>query len=370
MIPEESKPERVQTDQSLLNERKDADAAVIEKRLAEQVADKVVDRARTEADAVLDHARERADSKLSAVDSAVQEVHDGVASERAQEDDILLQERAAADARLRREREDHASVLEGLLRRKRAATDRYLLTERGRSDDAIANRDDFLGMVSHDLRNRLQSISLNAAFLSAKASDTEEGKRTVEVMKRMQRDVTSMSAIVEDLVDIVSIDAGKLAIRPENGDANLVLTEAVDAFAVAASEKEISLSIETDAPLNACFDHQRMSQVMANCLSNAIKFTPRGGRIDVRGARVGEEVRLSVSDTGPGIPAAVIEAVFERFWQVGKNDQRGMGLGLYISRCIMTEHGGNIWFENASPHGGTIHCTIPIKASAGAGHSR
>jgi signal transduction histidine kinase len=366
MTPEEPNPERAKTDQSLRNERNDADSAVVELRIAEQVADRLVDRARTKADAVLDHARDKADSKLSAADSTRAGIHTGIASERAQEDETLLRERAAADARVRRERERHAETLEKQLLRKRASTDRYLLTERYRSDSAIATRDDFLGMVSHDLRARLESINLRALVLSEEASDNDEGRRTTEAMKRMQRDVASMSAIIEDLVDIVSIDAGRLAIRMENGDAGALLTEAADAFAVAAAEKSISLSIEvTDEPLQACFDHQRMGQVLANCVSNAVKFTPWGGRIVLRGRRDGDAVRLSVCDSGPGIPDALLEAVFERFWQVEANDQRGMGLGLYISRCIVTGHGGRIWFEKASDRGSIIHCTIPCSASAG-----
>jgi len=177
-----------------------------------------------------------------------------------------------------------------------------------------------------------------------------------------------MDSIIKDLIDVVSIDAGKLAINPAQAAAVSLLTEAVDAFSVAAALKDISLSAETsDDTLGAFFDHQRMSQVLANCVSNAIKFTPKGGHVELRGVRSGDEIRLSVSDTGPGIPEALREAVFERFWEVGANDQRGLGLGLYISRCIIAGHHGSIWFEDRKEGGISIHCTIPRNASGAEG---
>lgn len=360
MTARKRKSERVQTDDSLRNERKNADDAVSENRAAGEVADHVVKRARGRADEVVNRARDKADrSRATGAGSGARALID---AERRQADALLERQRADDDERLRREREQQAEILEKVLLRERANTDRYLLTERTRSDDAIANRDDFLGMVSHDLGNLLHNINLTAVYLSAKASNSEEGARTIAAMDRVQRDVDRMSAIIRDLVDIVSIDAGKLAIQPERGDARALLDEAADAYAVAASTKKISLSVErVDAPLSCCFDHRRMSQVLANCVSNAVKFTPSGGRIVLRGACVGDDVQLSIEDTGPGIPPGMLENVFERFWQVGKNDQRGLGLGLYIAKCIVTGHHGRIWFENATAGGATLHCTIPRK---------
>ena len=99
--------------------------------------------------------------------------------------------------------------------------------------------------------------------------------------------------------------------------------------------------------------------MLANVVSNAIKFTPQGGRIRLRGDRGGDEIRLSVSDTGSGIPGELLEAVFERFWQVGKNDRRGLGLGLYIARCIVEAHGGRMWAESEPGEGSTFVFTVP-----------
>jgi len=96
-----------------------------------------------------------------------------------------------------------------------------------------------------------------------------------------------------------------------------------------------------------------------NLLGNALKFTPRGGRVTVRSERAGDELRVSVSDTGLGIPADKLESVFERFLQVGHDDRRGVGLGLFISKCIVEGHGGRIWVKSTEGEGSTFFFTLP-----------
>jgi signal transduction histidine kinase len=173
--------------------------------------------------------------------------------------------------------------------------------------------------------------------------------------------VARMNRLIGDLVDVVSIDAGKLAVRRESGDVTELITEAVDAFGNAARDKGISLESATSgASVPVVFDRERMLQVLANLITNAIKFTARGGVVTVRGEDAEEELRVSVLDTGTGIPADILEMVFERFWQVGKNDRRGLGLGLYISRSIVDAHGGRIWAESTLGIGSAFHFTIPL----------
>src|SRR4029077_12197518 len=122
----------------------------------------------------------------------------------------------------------------------------------------------------------------------------------------------------------------------------------------------VSLEMEAaERLLLGKFDHDRMLQVLANLITNSIKFTPPGGRIWIRGERAGDELRLSVSDTGSGIPGNMLETIFERFWQIGKNDRRGLGLELYISRCIVDAHGGTIWAESRLGEGSSFRITLP-----------
>jgi|SRR5579864_2453752 len=357
--------DREKTDESLRSERRNTDGAMSERRAElEKDADALVGLARDQADAVLDTARDKADQQE--LDSAGRGVHAhaAIVIERAQQDAALDDERAVADETLRRERAEHARILAQLLPLERENTDRHLLIERARSDDRLTQRDDFMAMVSHDLRNLLCAVLMEAALLSANAAASEEGRRTVAAMNRLHKYAARMNRLIGDLIDIVSIDAGKLSLHPERCHADALLAEAVEAFAGSASEKGISLGSETVAGvLAADFDHQRLLQVLANLISNALKFSSRGGKITVRADRDGDALHFSVSDTGMGIPASMLEAVFERFWQVGKNDQRGLGLGLYISKCIVEAHGGRIWVESSFGEGCSFHFTIPGGAS-------
>jgi signal transduction histidine kinase len=365
MDPDTKEPrlERDKTDASLRTERKNSDQVLEEQRTDIEVnADEVLERARDHADAVLDSARAKADDQVARAAPAAPAR--AVARDRAHEDADIERERAAADEQLRRERAEQTRILAALLPHEREKTDQYLLIERARADEAIANRDDFLGMVSHDLRNLLSGIVLNATLLAEDASDTDEGRRIVVGMARIQRDVGRMSRLIGDLVDVASIDAGKLAVHLARGDARPLLQEALETFTLSASKKGISLELgEVEPALPADFDHDRLLQVLANLVGNALKFTPAGGAIVLRGAIVGEELQLTVTDNGAGIPAHLLESVFERFWQVGKNDKRGLGLGLHISRCIVDAHGGKIWAESTLGAGSVFHVTIPATAA-------
>jgi signal transduction histidine kinase len=353
-------PEREQTDESLRAERQETDRALAERQVVvERDADSLIQRARENADALLTEAREKADQRLDLASSRAPTSAD-IAEERVNEDLALRDERASADETLRRERAENARALAKLLPLEREKTDRFLLTERARSDDAVFNRDDFLGIVSHDLRNLLSGIVMSAALLSTHASDEGDSQILTEAM-RIRRYAARMNRLVGDLVDVASMDAGKLTVARARGDSRTLIADAAEMFQAAASAKGILLQTDIAAhPLPADFDRDRMLQVLANLIANAIKFTAQGGRISVGGDRAGDELRFSVSDTGSGIPDSMLEAVFERFWQAGKNDRRGVGLGLYISKCIVDAHGGRIWAESKHGEGSTFYFTLPV----------
>ncbi|HKQ26249.1 MAG TPA: ATP-binding protein [Burkholderiales bacterium] len=363
-------PDRDKTDKSLRTERASADR-VIEKRqaliekTANVSADAVVAEARDVADAVLAEARDKADQQLEKTTTRSEsESPAAVVKERARADETIRDERATADETLRLERRKEAIAFAKLLPLEREKTDRYLLTERARADDAVANRDDFLGMVTHDLRDMLGGIVLSAEVLTRTAGDNEEGKKLLVETQRMQRYAARMNRLIGDLIDVASIDAGKFAVNAVPGDFNSLLDEAADTFQSAASAKNISLQVQRgETSLPGDFDQERLLQVLANLITNSIKFTARGGQVSIRGDRKDDEQHFSVSDSGQGIPTPMLESIFERFWQVGKHDRRGMGLGLYISRCIVEAHGGRIWAESEPGEGTTIHFTLPATAS-------
>jgi signal transduction histidine kinase len=359
MATEEPRPgsERAQTDESLRVERERADHALEEQLAAiDEAADAVISRARARADEVLAATRENFDRQALDERRSARSRHI-VAGERLAADEVLRDERSDADEILRLERAEHV----GLLSLERGETDKDLLSERSRSDDMLATRDEFLGIVSHDLRNMLHAMVGFAELIAAGVLTDNHVDSVLMHVRRIQRSGGRMDRLIGDLVDVASIEAGMLAVTREVVDPAQIVTEAVDTFHAQAESQGISLLAEVVQPLAVvALDPARILQVVTNLLSNALKFTPRGGTVAVRVARIGDEVRFSVLDTGVGIPRDKLEAVFVRFLQVRQNDRRGVGLGLYISKCIVQGHGGRIWAESNDGTGSAFHFTLPI----------
>ncbi len=357
-------PERTKTDKSLREERENTDEAIRGDRdSSERSAESVIDKARALSDAAIKAERKKTDKEARLPPRPAKK--GAVAGQRSKTDRAVRGQRATTDHALRTDLKGRADALDALLVHERAATDAYLLTERVRSDKDVSHRDDFLGMVAHDVRNLLNLVVLSLAML--RPDDEEPPPHVTAVTARISRYVARMNRLIGDLVDVTSIDAGKLGVKAVEGDAAALVAEAAETFQPAALEKGVSLRTEIPPRrLRAMFDHDRVLQVFANLLSNSIKFTPREGEIRVRVERAGDMLRFSISDTGIGIAAPMLEAVFERFWQVGKNDRRGMGLGLYISKCIVESHGGRIWAESKVGKGSQFYFTLPVtRARAG-----
>jgi signal transduction histidine kinase len=361
MQTEDPRPrlERAQTDNSLRVEREKADQTLEDgSRAIDETADAVISLARLRADDVLAATRATTDRQSSVTVGSLP-ISRILKSERVREDHVLSEERALADEILREERAEHVA----LLSRERAETDRDLSHERELSDDALAARDTFLGIVSHDLRNILNAIAVSAALIENAASKNEGSEDIVPLARRIRRSGVRMTRLVGDLVDIASIEAGMLRVMPEVGNPTILLTEAVETFQAQATAAGLSIATEIVPPVAPfAFDAARILQVISNLLSNAIKFTPAGGRIVVRLEHIAGDVHFIVSDTGVGIAADKLEAVFVRFLQVADNDRRGVGLGLYISRAIVEGHRGRIWAESTIGHGSTFRFTLPVHA--------
>jgi signal transduction histidine kinase len=349
-------PEREQTDESLRAEREKADLALGEEVTAiDDTADAVINKARARADAVLAEARADTDRQTGRLNARASGI---VAEERSLADQAVRDERADADESLRIERAEPVA----LLLAERTETDKDLSSERARSDAALATRDAFLGLVSHDLRNMLSGMMGFSGMISRDVSREDHVDRILAHTQQIQRSGGRMNRLIGDLVDVASIEAGVLAVAREPGDPTHVVAEAVAAFQPQAAAKNVALTAEIPPlPSLVTFDPARLLQVLTNLLSNAIKFTPANGHVAVRAGRVGDEVVIAVSDTGVGIPSDQLEAVFARFVQVTKDDRRGVGLGLYISRSIVHGHGGRIWAESTIGKGSTFRVALPIE---------
>lgn len=359
-IPKTS-AERDQTDDSLRDEREKTDRAITEGRdFVQGQADDVLRRARQEADEVLYGARRRAD-RLLEESAGTLSAGKAVAMERELEDAAVRDDRDTADETLELERAETARILARLLPVEREQTDHHLQAERVQSDGALANRDDFLGVVAHDLRDLLGGVVMSASVITKVVGAAEHAARVNTEVARIQRHTARANRLIADLVDIASIDAGRLSMRPRPGDLQSLLCEAGDEFRPSAAAKHIDLVVEDGGTaLPAEFDHARLFQVIGNLIANAIKFSPGGTRITLRAQRSGDHVQCAVSDQGAGIPLDQIEKVFERFVQVDDHERRGLGLGLFIARRIVEAHSGRIWAESTLGQGTTVLFTIPI----------
>ncbi|MDB4986065.1 MAG: hypothetical protein JWN04_1243 [Myxococcaceae bacterium] len=359
------KQERDDTDESLRNERSKTDAELEAARATiEDDADQVIELARARAEGVLSAARERTDRDLAS-GGGRSDVTRQLEAERVDEDRAVAEERASADERLQEEREARTRLLSSLLDAEREATDERLLIERARADYTVATRDEFLGMVSHDLRGLLGGLATGGAQLTRQAiRQGEAGAELLRQADRMQRLTARMTRLVGDLLDVVSLEAGQLTVTPAPMQVEKLMEEAMEAFQPAFVDKGLTLTsrVAPGAGL-ATFDHDRILQVLANLLGNALKFTAAGGRVSMTVGPCDAGLCFSVIDDGIGIPADDLTEVFERFRQVKANDRRGLGLGLYIARSIVEAHGGRIWAERPAEGGAALHFTLPVEGA-------
>jgi signal transduction histidine kinase len=357
--------QRSSTDESLRSERLKTDLELATRSEGVRaVATDVVSEAREKADLVLSDARDLEDRKSP---GQSRELVADRSNARAQEDALLQEERSEADVAARGERQRRNLALAGLLAFEREGTDLRLEIERERVDQALTSREDFMAMVSHDLRSLLGGIALSAELLR----DVEHADEPFAKVKRyadsIQRFSARMNRLVGDLMDIASIEAGKLSMVRVRHNASSLVRDSLEAFEPAAAAQGIELaSKQEDSAAVVELDHERILQVLTNLVGNALKFTPRGGRITLSIERRGEEVCYSVVDTGCGIAAELLDTMFTRYFQSNAGDRRGLGLGLFIAKSIVDGHGGRIWAESSPGHGCTVRFTLPLHAASGA----
>ena len=225
-------------------------------------------------------------------------------------------------------------------------------------------RDEMLNVVSHDLRNPLSAISMCVRALED-TQPTDEAQR-VELRATITQSVEAINRLIQDLVDVASIERGHLSLERGPVDPGQILERALNMFRVEAESHGIALTRDIAAGLpevNA--DEARLVQVLSNLIRNAIKFTPDGGRIALRVAAHEGQVRFSVTDTGVGIDPALHQRIFDRYWHASAGARkRGTGLGLSIAKGIVEAHGGRLTVESAIGAGSTFAFTVPSARSS------
>ncbi|MCA1662954.1 MAG: HAMP domain-containing histidine kinase [Myxococcales bacterium] len=351
--------ERHDTDASLRAERGVTDKALAAKQNSiEAEADEVVFEAREKADSVLSAARGREDHKLAAGASAAN-VTAILQEERDHEDSALSAERQGADAALTAERARKELARSGLLAAERQETDLRLEIERTRADEALTSREDFLAMVSHDLRSLLSGIVMSASLMKRLVGADPE-RRAAHCAEVIERYSGRMDRLIGDLIDVARMEEGTLSVFPEPTDVAILVRELTQGMAEAAAGRGIELTSDiASEPLFAEVDAERILQVLTNLVGNALKFTKKGGRIAVRVEPRDSDLLFTVEDTGEGIATDKLEQIFERFFQTLRHDRRGLGLGLYIAKSIVEAHGGKIWATSTPGRGSAFAFTLP-----------
>lgn len=226
-----------------------------------------------------------------------------------------------------------------------AAAQRELASEHERLTDALARaesalgmRDEVLAIVAHDLRVPLTAVLTATALLVEEEVPAAERKRLLEVIRRA---ASGMNRLIQDLLDVAQMENGVIAVDRERFDLGALALELCEQFRVEANESGRLLHCEIgDGLPPVLMDRRRIAQVLENLISNALRFTPEGGRVTVRAARHGATgVVCSVADTGVGIAPDELPHLFERFWQARRYRRGGAGLGLAIARGVVEAHG-------------------------------
>jgi len=229
---------------------------------------------------------------------------------------------------------------------------------------ATRTRDQVLGIVSHDLRNPLSAISMCAVAL--RDFDGHAPRERERLVTTIHTSAEWTQRLLGDLLDIASIEAGRLSVAARPVDPVVMISHALDLFELTAHEH--SLRVVDDMPdvlPSIMGDPQRILQVLANLISNAIKFTPKGGTIRLGVAPSDGTVVFSVADTGPGIAPDHVEHIFDWYWRAThERAERGTGLGLAIAKGIVDAHGGRIWVASAPGEGTTISFSVPVVTSS------
>ena len=277
----------------------------------------------------------------------------------------LMRQLEARNARLRELADERGALLEGerAARAEAESMQRLLAEQNERLRELDQLKDEFVSLVSHELRTPLTSIRGYIELLLEDLEPSETGRR--RYLEVVERNSHRLLELVNDLLFLAQVEAGKLAIERRPVDLGLVVDECVEASAPVADSKGIVLAAHVGRVPKLDGDRARLAQMLDNLVSNALKFTPKGGRVDVRLNADGETALLEIEDTGAGIPPEEQGRLFERFFRSStaiENAIPGTGLGLTITKAIVERHGGHIEIESRENAGTVVRVSLPLAA--------
>lgn len=226
-------------------------------------------------------------------------------------------------------------------------------------EEAARLKEDFLSAAAHDLKTPLTTVVAQAQFLERKATRDPSAPSDLQGLQRIVREAQRLSALVTDLLDAARMEQGRLLADREPLD----LGTLVSTVATRQRQEAHRVDVDVKGVVVGNYDGRRIEQLLENLIENAGKYSPEATPVTVNVWQQDGEARIAVQDSGIGIPASDLPRIFERFSRASNVDDRkfhGMGLGLYICRGIVEEHGGRIWAESAIGKGSTFHVALPL----------
>jgi two-component system sensor histidine kinase GlrK len=231
-------------------------------------------------------------------------------------------------------------------------------------------KDDFIANVSHDLRSPLASIIMSGEYLLTQShgSLTQVQQQMIDIIVRSGH---RLSAFINNILDAAKIKAGRMEYAFQSRNLTDLIKENVESLEGLARSKNITLAFQPPPEFPAVrADGEKLQQVVGNLLSNAIKFTPAGGTITIVQTLDGSMARVSIADTGRGIPSTELPKLFQKFSQINVGHEpgmkvRGTGLGLVIVKEMVQAHGGKVWVDSTPGKGSTFYFTVPIADAGG-----
>ena len=227
-------------------------------------------------------------------------------------------------------------------------------------EEATRLKDDFLSAAAHDLKTPLTTLVARAQLLERRALRDPAAPADLPSIRLMVQEGQRLKRLVIELLDASRAERGRLI----GERAPVDLTALAREVSTYHQSDRHDIQVEADGPLVGAYDQLRIAQLLENLIENAVKYSPQGGPVRVRVWRDGDQARLAVSDQGIGIPAGDLPHIFDRFHRAANVDDRrfvGMGLGLFICRGIVEQHGGRIWASSRAGQGTTFHITLPLE---------
>ena len=243
-----------------------------------------------------------------------------------------------------------------------------LQVTQGELEHAVRMRDDFMSIVSHEVRTPLNGLILETQLRKMHLARDNAAAFTLDKMKAMverdERQIQSLIRLIEDMLDVSRIRTGKLSIRPGQFDLSCLVSTLVETFAPQISAAQSSVNLSADSPVVGLWDEFRIEQVVSNLLTNALRYGAKSP-IDVSVYVEGENAIVEVRDQGIGISEENQQRIFQQFERVSaKHAVAGLGLGLFISEQIVAAHGGKITVQSALGEGAVFRVSLPLAQNA------